>query len=957
MRSGREYTVSGNTPILLDRPDRVWYILSGSVQVFAVQIASGAVSGSKAHFFSAGKGELLMGMDLEGFGLGQGLLAVGFPGTRLVELDMDIFEKLAFDPIHTDQAARLIDTWVSGLSQGVTRDIQPCPKKELILESNLGAGTKKDTIAGPESGVVWVECRTGLALFISMETVSKGEMLPLTGQSWVKTINHTTLDVCSTQTALHTRRVFKALDRFHELILGILMLNSGMNSADRYNLIQAKLREDQKALNKGFDELGAVLSESSFTRRVHGDASPLVSASVLVGDFIGLPILDPNQTRQEKSDPTIEEIARASGIKFRQVTLTGKWWKQDHGPLVGFTADQGRPVGLIPCSGPGYKIQDPLDPKSQKLTAALAKGISDQAFTFYPAFPDRSLSFKDMARLGLRGSGKTIAGIFFLGALIGILSLVAPLATDLIFSDIIPGAQQSRLMNITAILVGFSLTTALFTGVRNISTLRIEQRFHYFVESALWDRIMRMPIPFFKQYTAGELANRGMGLTYIRQILAGTVTTTLIASIFSVFNLGLLFYYHTRLAWVAMALLVFAFGVIFSVALFQLKYYRVVTRLEGRISGQVMQFLSALPKIRVAGAEDRAFFLWAKNFARQKQTAFKGGRFVNLLSTFNTGFLLLSMMGLFAWLVFMEDAATLSTGDFLAFNAAYGNLQGALFQATATLNAVIMAIPYFERLEPFMVSVPEKCQGKADPGILKGKLELSNVFFKYAKEGPLILKDVSFQVRPGEFVAVVGPSGSGKSTLIRLLLGFETPDTGGIFYDDQDLAELDITRVRQNMGVVMQGSRIMAGDIFRNIVGTHPLTLDDAWRAARIAGLDKDIRNMPMGMNTMIMEGGDTLSGGQQQRLLISRAVVNQPRLLIFDEATSALDNRTQAHVIESLTGLSSTRIVVAHRLSTIKDADHILVMDKGEIKDRGTYEDLMQSSELFKRIARRQTL
>ena len=258
----------------------------------------------------------------------------------------------------------------------------------------------------------------------------------------------------------------------------------------------------------------------------------------------------------------------------------------------------------------------------------------------------------------------------------------------------------------------------------------------------------------------------------------------------------------------------------------------------------------------------------------------------NLLMTFNSSFLLLSMMVLFSWLIFQEKGSGLTTGNFLAFNAAYGNLHAAVFQIVISLNTAIMAIPYYESLAPILESVPEVNTAKTDPGKLVGKVELFQIFFRYTKDGPLILKNVSLCVEPGEFVAIVGASGSGKSTLLRLLLGFETPETGTLFYDDQDLSELDVTRVRQNMGVVLQGGKIMAGDIFQNIIGNHPLTLDDAWDAASRASLDKDIRDMPMGMNTVIMEGGSSLSGGQQQRLMIARAVVNHPGILIFDEAT-----------------------------------------------------------------------
>ena len=218
-----------------------------------------------------------------------------------------------------------------------------------------------------------------------------------------------------------------------------------------------------------------------------------------------------------------------------------------------------------------------------------------------------------------------------------------------------------------------------------------------------------------------------------------------------------------------------------------------------------------------------------------------------------------------------------------------------------------------------------------------------------------MLEDVSLTAEPGEFVAIVGPSGAGKSTVFRLLLGFERPETGTVSYDGQSLGELDARAVRRQLGVVIQNARILAGPIFQNIVGAANLTLDDAWEAARIAGIAEDIERLPMGMHTFISDAAAAFSGGQRQRLLIARAVVARPRVLLFDEATSALDNRTQAAVSSALEQLQATRIVIAHRLSTIQHADRIVVLERGRIVEQGHYDELMESDGLFASLARRQ--
>lgn len=297
----------------------------------------------------------------------------------------------------------------------------------------------------------------------------------------------------------------------------------------------------------------------------------------------------------------------------------------------------------------------------------------------------------------------------------------------------------------------------------------------------------------------------------------------------------------------------------------------------------------------------------------------------------------------------------MSTGQFLAFNAAFSGLLGAMVGMTSTFLSVAEIIPLYERATPILKTLPEIDEVKTDPGHLTGELDISRIFFRYHEVGPLVLQDVSLRARPGEFIAVVGSSGSGKSTLLRLLLGFETPESGAIYFDGQDLAGLDVQSVRRQMGVVLQNSQLLPGNIFDNIVGSLPLTMDDAWEAAALAGLAEDIQQMPMAMHTAITAGSSTLSGGQRQRIVIARAIVNKPRIIIFDEATSALDNRTQAEVSRSLEGLNATRIVIAHRLSTIINADRIYVMDQGKIVQSGTYAELISQEGPFAEMAKRQ--
>jgi ABC-type bacteriocin/lantibiotic exporter with double-glycine peptidase domain len=386
----------------------------------------------------------------------------------------------------------------------------------------------------------------------------------------------------------------------------------------------------------------------------------------------------------------------------------------------------------------------------------------------------------------------------------------------------------------------------------------------------------------------------------------------------------------------------------------QLRRQREVLSLQGKIASLLLGLIQAVAKLRVAGAEERAFSRWAEQFAEQRRISMQARRLAAGQLSFNAAYGIFTSLAIFAMVAWSSGAA-LPVGELLAFNAAFGQFLAAALATVSLLSSVLVMVPLFERLAPVLATAPEVDEEKVDPGELAGEVELSHVSFRYDETGPLILDGLSFRANAGEFIALVGPSGSGKSTCLRLILGFEKPASGSIYFDRQDLAALGVQAVRRQIGVVMQHSQPMTGDIFSNIASGTNLTLEDAWEAAAMAGLADDIRAMPMGMHTVVSEGAGTFSGGQRQRLLIARAIVNRPRILLFDEATSALDNRTQEVVSRSLESLKATRIVIAHRLSTIANADRIYVVVGGRVVEAGTYRELMAGGGAFVEMARRQ--
>ena len=508
-------------------------------------------------------------------------------------------------------------------------------------------------------------------------------------------------------------------------------------------------------------------------------------------------------------------------------------------------------------------------------------------------------------------------------------------------------------------LLAASFGVTIFQLAQSFAILRLQTQVSFDTQAAVWDRLLKLKPAFFRQYSTGYLYNRVSAITQIRNRLSGSILRTLFTSIFLLLNLGLLIFYSFHLALVAIA--VALVGVIITTisGMITRQKMRPLQQLSGEIFGLTVQLIGGVSKLRVAAAESEAFACWAKKYTQQVKLMLSTQLVEDLLTAFNVMLPAVSSMVLFGLTVSLIGQSGgqmgLSTGTFLAFNTAFGTFIGSATRLSNTLIDILEITILWERAQPILQTKTEVDAHKYHPGKLSGQLKLDSVCFRYRQDSSLILNHITLEAQAGEFVAIVGPSGSGKSTILRLLLGFETPEAGKIFYDGRDLSGLDIAAVRRQLGVVLQNGRIMSGSIWENIAGGVIVTQDEAGLALQMAGLADDIQAMPMGIHTIISEGGGNLSGGQRQRLFIARALVHKPQILLFDEATSALDNRTQAIVIQSLKQLGVTRVVIAHRLSTIRHADRIYVLQDGKIVQQGSFEELAAVEGLFADLMARQ--
>ncbi len=997
VREGEAQEASGNRPFLLSAPGTAWYVEEGKVEVFTVAIDRGGnPTGPRTHFATINAGELMLGMDFAGWGLSSGFLAVGRMGTRLRRLPTARLQQLARDQALAAELAALVDEWILNLSDNLTREIAPGPKADVPLAETGEATIDNQKAARPGRGVVWVEVIEGNLLFVGLEQLifdqpSAGEragthsmavklgdlieraqrrraLFPLTGHTWVEAANAreiaTRVRCAPSAGVLGDGAAWRGLDLFHQVLCQCEFVNKKLALVDEYRRLKSKAEYSEAAREAGFREIASVMEDTAAAAPAATPVEdPTFAACVLVGEALGMQVRDhPEAAKGASFEDRVNAIAKASRCRTRAVMLRDDWWRSDHGPALGRWEEGGGPVALLPDGPRRMLVADPGTGERTVVTEEVAARISPQAVVFYRPFPDGPLSVKHLIRFGARGLAGDLWMLIGMGIALGVLGALTPYFTGRLFDSAIPQADRNLLVQYTGGLFVAAFAAAAFKLTQSIAVLRIQGRMDYSIQAALWDRLLNLPSTAFREYSSGDLADRAAGINEIRRLVAGAGIGAALGSLSSVFYVVLMFKYSLVLALSAIGLTLLYVACTTTFNYLQLRQQRQEMQLSGAITGLVLQFISGVGKLRVAGAENHAFRVWASLYARQRRLGFIIGKIKNAAQVFSAGFPVLAQAAIFYALVQQQEkaaaagtAAAMSTGDFIAFAAAFG----AFLAATQALGDasldLLRVVPIYERLKPIITTPAELDETRAYPGRLRGDIEVSHVSFRYSEDGPWVLDDLSVKIRAGEMVAFVGGSGCGKSTLMRLLLGFESPQKGSVYFDGQDLAALDLREVRQQIGVVLQTSQLLPTDVARNILGSTGLGINDAWEAATLAGLADDIRALPMGMHTYISEGGGGFSGGQQQKILIARALVRKPRILIFDEATSALDNRSQATVTESMERLQATRIVIAHRLSTIVNADRICYLEGGRIIEEGTFEELMALGGKFHALAKRQ--
>ena len=651
----------------------------------------------------------------------------------------------------------------------------------------------------------------------------------------------------------------------------------------------------------------------------------------------------------------LEYCLRPNGLMRRNVRLTKGWYKDAFGPILAFRKADGAPVAILPRSFSGYYFRDLETGKTQSLNRQTEDLFDEDAVCFYRPLPLKKLGIPDLI-IYLKNCLNTGDYVLLIGLTL-ITTLFGMLMTNLtraLTGFVLESGNVSLLAGTAAFMLFAIISSQMISIVKTFMSNRIEIKSSLSVEAAMMMRLMNLPADFFRQYSSGELSSRYNAVNQLCSLLLGNVFTGGLTSLISLLYITQIFHYAPALVLPALLILAATLAVSVASTLMQIKISREVMQKGAIENGMSYALISGVQKIRLAGAEKRAFSRWAKAYADASEPSYNPPVFLKANAAINSA---ISLAGTIL-LYYLAVKTRVSGSEYIAFNAAFGAVSGAFAALTGVALSVAQIKPILEMAEPILKTEPESSENKAVVTSLKGSIEISNVYFRYTDSMPYVVNGISMRINAGEYIAIVGTTGCGKSTLLRLMLGFEKPEKGAIYYDGRDISTLDLRSLRRKIGVVMQNGSLFQGDIFSNIVISAPhLTLADAWEAAETAGIADDIRAMPMGMQTIIAEGQGGISGGQKQRLMIARAVAPKPKILMFDEATSALDNKTQKQVSDALDHLKCTRIVIAHRLSTIKNCDRILVLDQGRIAEDGTYDELIAKNGIFADLVARQRL
>jgi NHLM bacteriocin system ABC transporter ATP-binding protein len=972
---GSQSKVDANFRRFLSYKDALWWVKKGEGTLFSMErtdflVNKGVLNkGPLRYLGSIHTDSLVFGFDTKD---DDPIALLLMTHTQTVLKKINIYDLQRYwenDPSAIELLKELFDNWISNICERL--DPFYIEEADVYLDSKKTNIIKADQIVLPQKvidpehkdEITWINISEGHAsLFGINELVLTKDSgpFPLGRNFWLYTHADVKLEILSTSEAMQKKEFINGFLNFQDYVFKLTQFLHERTKNEDLKRFAEKEKLEKENLDNAFRNLGSILDEEEDIKwdfETHG--SSLFKTMQLIGKEQNIKFKDVNLAQHAGSlEDKIRSICQRSHVQCRLVKLEKNFWKKDSRSLLGFLKDGGKPVAIINHNPSKYEIIDPETKVKRVLNEKTFLELYDKAYMFYEPFKDGPLKGKDIIKFCLKGQSKEILRIFSLGVLGALVSLIPPFLNEVLFNDVIGSFQPSLLPQVIIGFVLCTIVTAIFLLTRSLLTFRLMSLIDYRLESALWDRVLSLSTRFFRQSTVGNLVERMYAVSQIHQLITGSVIRILISGVFSIFYFIAMFYYNTTLSWIGIFVVLITVSVSAICIIKKAQLYRIILNFSGILSGLVIQLITGISKLRIASAENRAFTEWSVLKKEITTLHYKSQKIENVVTVVTQVMPIIGLLLIYSTSVVMmgvENSVSITVGALMAFFSAYIPFSYSVYEASNTLINIVQVVPLWDRAKVILEEEPELTTDKLSPGVLNGSLFVEKVSFKYENEGQDILHDLTMHVKPGEFIGIAGPSGSGKSTLVRILLGFEKPSQGKIYYNDQDLSTLDIRQVRKQIGVVLQNGKIFSGTIYDNIVCGGVFSKDDIQEAIKLSGFYEDLQNLPMGLHTFIQGGTSTLSGGQIQRLLIARAIIRKPKILIFDEATSALDNKNQDIVINSLEKLNATRIVIAHRLSTIKNADRIYILDKGHVAQEGTFNNLASKEGIFKTMLERQ--
>ena len=963
-RSGASMPCAGNLPVELDDADSVWFIDRGVVDLFLVEFKDGVQQAAAQHLLRCEAGRLLPGVapdqqDDNGNETTLSLVAKGLPGTLLKRLPASLLSE-----VHPAELAQQVDTWLTAMTDTLSRFVTHLPRPTALAEPGLNQSLAPCTLS-VRRGVVWVsELSLGASLF--MDVVDPAQLagaggrhealIPLTRTNWLTLFDEATVSGKSTKTLAQQGMLLPALASFHALALNLERLNRRLAVADDANLERERASSRRTAETAARQRLFNIY-DLPIDRDARVEDTALADALQIIGRHEGIDFRIPARSRPSDTPIGLADVLDASGVRARRVRLNtgGNWWRGDSSALLAFRAGDGQPVALVPGMFGRYREVDPVTKRSVRVTAERAGALQQEAWMFYRPFPPAQVKPADLLRIAMHGSGADLLRLTLAGLPGGLVKLLPALALGFVANHVAAGGSAGALYAVAAALALFGLLGALLHLLQGSAMMRLEGRSASRVEAAFWDRLMRLPSSILHHHPAGDLAMSGMTFQNLRDGLRGVVTDSLLSIIFLLPVFGVIFFYDATLGIIVLVFSLVSLLVAIAIGSSQVAPYGRMISAVRRVAGRLFQIVEGIAKLRVENAEGSAFAIWARDYREQKRAEIELGALEGHARAFAAALPFLAA-GVLLFAVVAVGDRNVPVGDFLVVYTVFIVFQSAIARLGESFGAVASMLPALDQVRPLLATVPETAAEGEPVERLGGEILFDRISFRYDPDGPLILDDVTVRARPGEFIAIAGESGAGKSTLFRLALGIDRPSAGAVYYDGRDLRHLNLKQVRRKVGAVPQTVRLHPQDIWDNIVAHHEApTTDEVWQTTRAAGIEKEIKAMPMGMMTMVGAGGAVLSGGESQRVTISRSLLDSPRVMLLDEATNWLDNENQAEVMKNLTRLASTRIVIAHRLSTLQQADRIYVLQAGKVVQTGSFNELMEEEGVFKELVKRQ--